>query len=307
MGGTRVRAFPLFLALLCTTGPALAVTPFREDCKLERRATLPFTLDHHHINVPVAVNGHSFSFVLDTGGVFSAINARAAKAADLTPVALSSGLRIRDAGGKDTTAVARIKTITFGTLKSDNLTLMITNLSGDGVLAPDLLRNFDLDLDFDARQINLFKPHRCDDQVVYWTDEYAVIPFILTEQGHIRIDVAVNGVPLKAMLDTGSPTTLIGEDTLQAKLGLTADAAHASAMVGISGGVLGTAPVKLDSLQIGKFLWPNPPVFASTRDIWKADASDMLLGLNEIGGLHVYIDYRGRKLYLSRRQAPAER
>lgn len=299
-----MRIFLFLLALICTTAPALAVTAFREDCKLERQATLPFTLDHHHINVPVTVNGHPFTFVLDTGGVFSAINASAAKAADLAPVALREDMRVRDIGGKDTKEVARIKTITFGTLKSDNLTLMIDELSGDGVLAPDLLRNFDVDMDFDARRINLFKPHRCDDQVVYWTDEYAVVPFVLTEQGHIRIDVAVNGVPLKATLDTGSPPTLIGDDTLQAKLGLTGDQRNARALVGGNGGALGAAPVKLESLRIGKFLWPNPPVFASTREGWKADASDMLLGLNEIGGLHVYIDYRGKKLYLSRRQAP---
>jgi len=184
---------------------------------------------------------------------------------------------------------------------------MITALGGDGVLAPDLLRNFDVELDFDTRQVNLFKPHRCDDQVVYWTDEYTVVPFVLTEQGHIRIDVAVNGVPLKAMLDTGAPSTLIGDDTLQAKLGLTGDQRNARLLVGGNGGALGAAPVKLDSLRIGKFLWPNPLVFASTREAWKADASDMLLGLNEIGGLHVYIDYRDRKLYLSRRQARAQR
>ena len=105
-----MRIFPFLLALLCSTGPALAVAPFREDCKLERQATLPFTLDHHHINVPVAVNGHAFTFILDTGGVFSAINARAAKDADLTPVGLAGNMRVRDAGGKDISGVARIKT-----------------------------------------------------------------------------------------------------------------------------------------------------------------------------------------------------
>ena len=31
-----------------------------------------------------------------------------------------------------------------------------------------------------ARTLNLFKPHPCSEHAVYWTDDYAAVPFDVT-------------------------------------------------------------------------------------------------------------------------------
>jgi predicted aspartyl protease len=206
--------------IFCWTIPAMAVPAFPENCKLIRLAALPIAIRHGHIVVDVKLNGRPFRFSVDTGGVFSAISSAAVKQLGLSTHPIRDNIRIQDAGGGEANRYARIETITIGTTRLENLTLMEATLPDgeDGVIAPEILRNFDVDLDFDQNLLSLFKPHKCDDHVVYWTDDYATIPFSITEQGHIRLDVELDGKPLHAMLDTGSPYTLIGTETLKSAL-----------------------------------------------------------------------------------------
>lgn len=297
----------LFLAFAIVLGwsaTAQAVEPFPAECKLVLQASLPFAIGGGHIVVDAAVNDHPLHFMVDTGGVFSAISNQAAQAIGLHPAPISQRFDILDAGGAEITEYARIRYLTLSRFRSENLTLMISGMAPgeDGILAPDLLRNFDIELDFATRTMNLFKPPRCDDHVVYWTDDFVRLPMKITDQGHIQIPVTLNGTTIKATIDTGAPATLIGDNAAKAIIGEGIETGQTRSFWGGAGGkVIGTV-VMPDSFTIGKFKWLSPSL-VSTPDKtgWHKDGSEMLLGLDILHDLHVFIDYKGGALYVSKR------
>jgi clan AA aspartic protease (TIGR02281 family) len=293
-----------FLVVLGCGTTANAVAKFSDDCKLERQAVLPFALDRGHIVIEVAVNGHPLHFMVDTGGVFSAISNEAAQAVGLHPSALGRVFKIRDAGGAEVSQIARIEYISFAKFRSENLTLMISTLppGEDGVLAPELLRNFDIELDFTTQTMSLFKRPRCDEHVVYWTDDFVKLPMQITDQGHIQIPVTLNGQTIKATIDTGSPYSLIGDNAAKAIVGEGKKTGKTLSLSGSSGGKISGVGITPDSLIVGKYRWVSPTLISTPNKAgWHRDGSEMLLGLDVLHDLHVFIDYKGEQLFVSKR------
>lgn len=303
--GTFVRGLLSGILMLLGCGiPANAVAEFPEECKLVLQASLPFALDHGHIVVDVAVNGHPLHFMVDTGGAFSAISNEAAQAIGLHPSTIGQAFKIQDVGGAEASHYARIEYISFAKFRSENLTLMISNLphGEDGVLAPELLRNFDIELDFATQTMNLFKRPRCDEHVVYWTDDFVKLPMRVTDQGHIQIPVTVNGQTIKATIDTGSPYTLIGDNAAKAIIGESKETGQTLSLSGGSGGKISGVGITPDSLIVGKYRWASPILISTPNKTgWHADGSEVLLGFDILHDLHVFIDYKGEQLYVSKR------
>src|SRR6185312_15919031 len=83
----------------------------------------------------------------------------------------------------------------------------------DGILAGDLLTQFDVEFDFAAKKLNLFSQDHCPGKVVYWTrGGYADLPFHMTSGpistgDHIDLLMTLDGHELTTELDTGSATT----------------------------------------------------------------------------------------------------
>jgi predicted aspartyl protease len=254
--------------------------------------------------VAAAVNGHPLNFMVDTGGVFSAISKQAAQAIGLNPSRLGPNVEMKDISGTEMSSFALIDNITFSHFKAGGIRLMVGSLppGQDGVLAPDLLRNFDIELDFAGQKMNLFKQPRCDDHVVYWTDDFVKLPLTITQQGHIRIPVMINGAEQKATLDTGSGFTLLGSEYAN-KLGAVASAdGKEMTIIGGGGGREAGTRVTLDSLIIGKFRWLGSQALAVPADAaWRSDGSQLLIGLDIMHDMHLFIDYKGGQIYASKR------
>jgi len=292
------------LLFLASFASAQAVEEFPEGCKLVRQASLPFQVVHGQMTVDVKVNGHPLHFIIDTGGVFSAISHDAVQATGLSEGVIPPNWTVKDVGGAQAHHFARIEDITFGTLKSKGLTLMVVNLpkGEDGIIAPDLLRNFDIDFDFANQMISLFKHHRCDDHVVYWTDDFVKIPMLVTDQGHMRIPVSINGAQFKATLDTGSSVTFIFQDAARSLFGPDAGAGATHHLRGGSGGTIAGAEVKPESFILGKFKWISPVVLASPdQSGLKGDGSQVLVGTDILHDLHIFADYKEGQLFVSKR------
>jgi hypothetical protein len=160
------------------------VKDFPEDCKLIRQAALPFNWVNGQMVVEVTLNDHPLHFAVDTGAVFSAIDHTVAKGIGLGQGPLGFDYTIKDSGGADIRNITRIDDIKFGSLKTGSLTLVSVALpkGEDGILAPDLLRNFDVEFDPAHQVINLFKPHSCDAHVVYWTSDFVKLQATQTDQ-----------------------------------------------------------------------------------------------------------------------------
>lgn len=74
----------------------------------------------------------------------------------------------------------------------------------DGVLALDLFEAVDYDLDFANKKLTLFSDKHCPGKVLYWpADVIAEVPFEFVGE-HITFPVTLDGVTLRAVLDTGA-------------------------------------------------------------------------------------------------------
>ncbi len=94
----------------------------------------------------------------------------------------------------------------------------------DGILGPDIMANYDVDLDFGASEDQFLLPGPLSGAVVYWTKQpYAKIPFRLDEGLKIRFTITLDGKPLEVIMDTGAKTTVINVSHLRSIMGWSSD------------------------------------------------------------------------------------
>jgi len=166
------------------------------------------------MTVEVQVNGRGpYHFVVDSGADTSAVGLRVARDLQLplgTPVILN--------GMTDRNIVDRVKiaSLAFGPSTIPDLevpALLESNLGGDGMIGIDALVRQRLMMDFENRVIKvedarLPEPH--------YTDEI-VITARLSHGQLILTQVKAGGLPLQAVIDTGSEIT-VGNLALRDKL-----------------------------------------------------------------------------------------
>ena len=280
--------------------PARAADAWPAECKLQLEGSLPFTIAHGHVMIEASLGGVPRHFIVDTGAVFSSISVKTALDQNL-PVHQLANLTLSGIGGEKLDKFVIADTLVLGHAKASHVRLVLApSLSGeDGLLGPDYLRNFDLDFDFASRTLNLFAHHPCEDHVVYWGKPYIVLPLKITDDGGIRVPVKLDGKALLALVDTGSPGSLIGEGSAQSEFGIDAGAGD-FAIRGAAGGSASGSEHRFQQLDLGGLALNNPTlVIAKGKSTSEFQGATMLLGLRELSKFHVYIAYREKKMYLS--------
>jgi predicted aspartyl protease len=309
---TYFRNFALAgMTLFLLHGQARAVEPFPAECKLSLAATVPIDPADIHVKVPVTVNGQRHIFAVDTGAFTSAVSQAVVTEQNIKIYGIRGGMQIQDIGRKHAERYATLDEFVLGNQRAQSARMMVMEAAGvDGLIGPDYLRNYDLDFDFATNTLNLFRHHPCSGRAVYWTDDYFVVPMDVTDQGHIRVDVLLDGKPIRAMIDTGAPFTLIGQETAQNDFHVDMGQANvegvgADTLYGMNGGTLNAVTRRFTGLQIGGIGIKNPILAISTERDFKSDYTSLLLGMRELRHLHLYIAYQERKLYFSRAAANA--
>jgi predicted aspartyl protease len=316
-----VRAY--FFAFICAS--FFAGTVMADDCKLARIADLNVQLSRGKIFVPVSIEGASRLMALDTGAPLSAVDPQAAADLKLVTHRIYQGV-LFDVTGKQFTEMAVVHTLGIGDMRTQNAHLLVwpSRMSDDpqmgGTLAADLLRHYDVDLDFANRKVGLFSQDHCPGKVVYWQAQaVAVIPMRVVSSGHIIVPVMLDGRQFDAVLDTGSYNTYLSLEAAQRVYGLTPDSPELQRIKGADGP--NSIPVyrhTFSTLTLEGISIANPPVYIwhdvtkyslasqSPAGGWRfrdADESggmtDMILGLHELRNLHVYIAYEEQKIYVT--------
>jgi len=170
----------------------------------------------------------------------------------------------------------------------------------DGTLAPDMLKHYDVDLDFAHGKMNLFSQDHCPGKVLYWTKgDYVVLPMQVAPSSHIRLPVTVDGKTIMAIVDTGAVSSIMSM--------------HAANFLGVSedspGLKLKTSegydrqtriysyPFK--TLQMGDITVKNPRITVASNEFMGAVGNDMILGMGILRQLHLYIAYKEQKFYIT--------
>ena len=295
------------MGALCVLGAAraddAAPSPWPQECRLTQVASLPMTVKNGEITIPVNVNGSEKIFVLDTGGYASGLSPKAIADMGLKQQDVQGAI-IKDAGGKLATKYVRTSNFGFGQMQGESLPLLVMDgLNTDGLLAPDVLRNFDVELDFANNKLNLFHHHPCDGRAVYWTSAWAVMDFDVTHDGHIRVPVTLDGEDTHAVVDTGATYSHITMGSAQVLFGLNEKSPgmeKAGASEGGHGSIVEEYAYPFKSLTMGGVTVSNPVVkIGEAENLLKGNQAKMLLGLSVIRRLHMFIAYKEGKLYIT--------
>ena len=303
----RRAAWLFLLAMLPSAARAQASWP--AECKLHRVASFPMTRIGNLVTIPVLVNGAEKHFMVDTGGYVTSISQNTADAMHLVPHDIRFNT-ILDAGGKEATKYVYADSFRLGGLeakKFDMMVDMVKDSDFDGTLAPDLLRNFDVDFDFGTMTMNLFRPHACEDKAVYWTKDYIVLPMTVTESGHTRVDITLDGEDMNAVLDTGASFSVMTFGSARRYFSLHSDSpgvVREEHLTGGQGSVIDTYRYPFKSLSMGAVAVSNPHlVLADAPTVLRNENVSLILGMSEMRYLHLYFAYHEKKLYISAVQA----
>ena len=324
-----MRAFRLLSALFFAVGVALNA---RADdiCPPSKVFT---TVDMQigndgRIYVPVKLNQIHKSMMVDTGGFFSVVTKETAEQLKL-PTRHTRFEIIGVAG--DTTNVAAHAPFALGNLYANSVDFMVLPDAGGyaddipdvaGILAPNLLHSYDVEIDFAAMKLSLFSQDHCDGKAVPWpANTVSAVPMKLDSSDHIQIPVTLDGHDLTAMLDTGAIHTVLNLDLAQNAFGLklgdpeTPEVGrllrspesktyfHRFKSLAMEGVAIANPTVRLiPDLMRNKMMDQNDSLKGGSRlpaVTAKPGFGDLIIGMNLLRQWHIYIAYKEQMVYLA--------
>lgn len=279
--------------------------------------------------VPAKVNGLATYMIIDTGGWYRELAPALVDKLNLSTTKRRVGLI--DATGRTTDKSATVDDFEIGSFKAKDAVFLVPKEgfgSDDvgGTIGPQMFTMLDLDLDFEAKKINFVLQDHCEGKVVYWkTPSYAIVPFTLTAEGHIRFPIELDGHKFTALLDTGADESYITLRAAEGAFGITEDSPGVTkggyvngdkraqeyertfktltiAGITFNNPKLTLIPDLLRNHQINDH---NPKINSHIDTNNEAEGlDDVMVGLEELRHLHVYIAYKEQKLYISPISAP---
>ncbi len=281
-------------------------------CVVQPRAVVPMQVIEGMLLVPVVVNGIEGVFILDTGAARSVVTREATQHLQLArdPWVATTMLGV---GGVERLPNANPRSLTMGGVKLERHTLThdtsftvgtlphsrVGGLTVDGLLGRDFLSVFDLVVDVPRRLVTLMSVAGCGGRFLPWTGPYTAVAAASPMESALVLPVLVDGVPLRALLDTGAGVSLIAAPGM-VRLGLTA------------------AQLRNDPGQVVNGLGPNTiamqrHVFATLRvgagttahpTLWVAPVRltpivDMLLGADWLADKTVWISYATKQVFVA--------
>lgn len=280
------------------------------------------------IYVPVKINQIHKSMFVDTGGYFSVLTQETVNQLKLPT--RHTRLDLIDVSGNSTNLVTNAP-FTLGNLHADSVDFYVMPDAGGfaddvedvaGVLAPNLLHRYDVDIDFARMKFSLLSQEHCDGKAVPWpANTVNVVPMKLDSDNHIHVPVNLDGEDLTASLDTGATYTVLNLELAESKFGLKIGDAdtpefgrllrspdsktyfHRFKSLTMEGVAIANPTVHLipdlmrnrmmdehDSLKGGSRLPTTAP---------KPGIGDLILGMNVLRQWHIYIAYKEQKVYLA--------
>jgi predicted aspartyl protease len=271
--------------------------------------------------VEISIAGKPYHFLIDTGGVTSEIDSDIVQQLGLELENID-GAEIYDVAGNVAKRYARVNDIQIGRLHASRFNMVVRDRNSDdatidGILGPDFLSLYDLDLDFANRKVSLFLSDHCPGKAVYWTTDYAVVDFH-KQDGHIILPMTLDGHDIYATLDSGSNDTMIAQHIARQTYDIDDNTPGVEKEDHPGNGDFIVSRYRFKSLSAGG-LTVNKPLIYILPDLAEEsfrrkhtdsvdvdpidgpqlDAASLLLGMNVLSKLHVYISYKEDKVYLS--------
>jgi len=243
------------------------------------------------ILVPVIVEGRGLSLLVDTAGISTTI--KWDRVADLGVIANKTTRKLAGAAGTMLNEFIAGEDFRIGGLRVANKPMYLETrplFGADGTLAPDILRDYDVEIDFTQDRLSLMPPGQCV------PDEGAMaIAIEVTRGGHVRFPVKIDGKTIMATLDTGTMTSLVSIKTA-VQLGVYPNSS--GLRLARSTGSYRIYDYPFQSLEIGGMKVDNPNINIASDKFIPGGAGDLILGVNALRRMRLTIAYGQKRLYI---------
>jgi predicted aspartyl protease len=275
-----------------------------EPCQLIRMATMDANLDgSDHLFIPAEMAGRKINLMVDTGGAWSLIKAQLADELKLERHYNQGGMDFVDASGNSMRQYVRVPGLKLGDLAFKGPTdfIVMEGYRGrldryGGTIGLNIIARFDVELDNEAKRINLFHPKHCPRIGAYWANEYVELPLI-NEIGLPETKVDIEGETVRALIDTGASRTFMDTDLARRKWGITPQTPGVVARGDLtlpSGKTVKMYDYTFKSLTISGFHFDSVEVVLTDDDL-----GGLTLGMSELKHLHLYFSFKEEMLYVT--------
>ena len=285
-------------------------------CSTSELATLPISYDEvSRPVVTVSLNGKSERLIVDTGGVFSMLTWKTVRDLRMDEHYLntkavymlngSSAHYFVNANGLGLGAVT-VPRFPFVVMPAD-----WTLSDADGTIAPDLFAKYDVEFDFDARNLRLF-PAGCGSPPSGQISHFVALPIRSDEHALMHVNARVDGTDVDAVIDTGSGQSVLRLDAADAVLGRPvreSERIHTGSGTSLGWDVY-RAP--FHELRFGQVLVREPELYIMTnkledvrqygalRHYWlpnRVEPPQLIIGMSVLLKLRLFISYKSSILY----------
>ena len=301
-------------ALACLAFALGATSAQAGDCQLKMFASLDIVENADGVIVPVTLQGQPGGYMtLDLNGMVSGVTEATARKFDLRRDTISQNMTINIAG-QQIYQKGEIN-VQLGGSKGDSYVAIIPEYSTSdprviGVLAQDILNQFDIELDLAHNKMNLFSPDHCKGQVVYWTKTAPVAAVAMTLRGSVEFvfPMTLDDKALDVELST-EPAAALNGKIAHDDFGLENEkGSHTFKMISVEGlGITNpTLAIYQDNTGGGcnGHARPKDVSLLAERSTFNAlercfGVPDLVLGLPELKHLRIFIAYKERMMYVT--------
>lgn len=283
----KIRTICMVLAVMAC--PAWA----EPSCNLAMVASLPMDpAVPQRVMIDAVLNDAPVKMIVDTGAIGTFVSESTAERFKLRREGIAQTSGIHDSRGRKVDSFAIIPSLQTGNLHSTDVRALILPHEIQppptvGLIGPDLLSHYEVELDFASGKMNLFSQDHCPGQVVYWThDPVAIVPIRVDAYGHLKLDVELDGKTQDAYFDTGAPSTAMSQRKAEQDYGITRQSLNMAE----------NQPVAFhtfNSLSFGGIAISNPKLAVVGGDL----KSPLVVGIAEMRHLHLMISYKEKMLY----------
>src|SRR5689334_16006047 len=161
-----------FAAVLALAGTAAHAGDCTKPLSLVTSVDMTPVKDNRAILIPVTLNGKQKQLLVDTGGAMTEMSPDVAD--ELALPRQRTAYQLFDVAGRMSNQYIRAD-FGIGTLSSKDMVFMLAPSGQDlggrpiaGLLAPDILKHYDVDIDFGSGKFNLISQDHCEGKVIYW-------------------------------------------------------------------------------------------------------------------------------------------
>jgi predicted aspartyl protease len=270
-------------------------------------ARLPVEVRNRLLIAPVSINGQQVRLIVDSGAERTTLSEAAAARLhlprDMNRIHTATGI-----GGSVVAPDAVVSNFTLGDVTLPPVDRVAVGRFGfdddavpfaDGLLGADVLLAFDLDIDVPDKTLTIYRVRRCLNNQPPWQEPFVALDGVTQQKDRLLIPFTLDGVPGRAVLDTGAAASTIGARMAQ-RLGLTDERMSLDRKIIQRGAGAGQITAHLHwfrELRVGPASVQGLMLSVMPIDVGVGDA---LIGEDFLEGRRVWLSFPTRQIFVSK-------